>query len=164
MKLDCAEIRHIFSRCAWLCISKTQMLFCVLLHHLFLIWGITSWWSSGIKLSYCISLQLCYLKLLVKLNVVHSHCFSCIFVYSYITRHALSLILFLMCHYRFWRNFDIYDKLCDVLQIEMIVLLLIVVPFKANEVVWILLYNVWAGRRSWKVIVGWGRRGQSSRL
>lgn len=64
-----------------------------------------------------------------------------------------------MCHYRFWRNFDIYDKLCDVLQNEMIVLLSIVVPFKLNEIVWILLYNVWDGRRSWKVIVGWGEEG-----
>lgn len=71
----------------------------VFLHHLFLIWGITSWWSSGIKLSYCISLQLCYLKLLINLNVVHSHCFFCIFIYSQITRHVLSLILFLIVLY-----------------------------------------------------------------
>lgn len=64
-----------------------------------------------------------------------------------------------ICHYLFWRNFDIYDKLCDVLQNEMIVLLSVVVPFKPNEVVWILLYNVWDGRRSWEVIGGLGEEG-----
>jgi len=91
----CWNQTHLFQVCLNVQIWDTNIILCVLLHHLFLIWGITSWWNSGIKLSYCISLQLCYLKLLVNLNVVHSHCFSCIFVYSLITRHVLSLILFL---------------------------------------------------------------------